>query len=79
VSREQPAEETSGRFHRLGDGFHRLGTGFHRLGTGFHRLGSPQLPPRHGGASGLVGGEQGSASGRPDQRHLAIRTPRRVP
>jgi hypothetical protein len=41
VSREQPAEETSGRFHRLGDGFHRIG-------PGFHRLGSPQLPPRRG-------------------------------
>lgn len=48
VSRRKPAEEASGRFHRLGDGFHRLGTGFHRLGTGFHRAGRPQSPPRRG-------------------------------
>lgn len=34
VSREQPVEGASGRFHGLGDGFHRLG--------------SPQLPLRQG-------------------------------
>jgi hypothetical protein len=41
LSSRQPAEEASGRFHRLGNGFHRIG-------PGFHRLGSPQLPPRRG-------------------------------
>jgi len=41
LSRRQPAEDASGRFHRLGNGFHRIG-------PGFHRLGSPQLPPRRG-------------------------------
>lgn len=39
LSRRHPAEEASGRFHRLGNGFHRIG-------TGFHGLGNPQLPPR---------------------------------
>lgn len=41
VSREHRVEDTSGRFHRPGDGFHRLGTGFHRLGR-------PESPPRRG-------------------------------
>lgn len=44
VAREQPAEETSGRFHRLGNGFQRLGDGFHRIGPGSTGSGALRCP-----------------------------------